>query len=80
MSKTDIRLELLKPLDEMLWARLMRAHSIYGVLRLVPDPAQGQVLVTFDATRFSEEELVAELRRAGLPVSVGRPNASPNPA
>jgi len=80
MSKTEMRLELLRPLDEVLAARMVRAHSIYGLLRLAPE-ASGQALrVTFDATRLTEQDVVSALRRAGLPVSLPRPSAVPNPA
>jgi len=69
MSKTEICLELLRPLDEAALARLMRAYSIYGFLRLTPEQ-EGRVLrVTYDASRLTDEEAVSALRRLGIPVA-----------
>lgn len=80
MSKTEIRLELLRPLDEKSLERLKRAHTIYGLMRIMPEVPGQALRVTFDATRLTEQDVVSALRRAGLPVSLPRPSAVPNPA
>ncbi len=79
MSKTEIRLTLLKPLDEQLLQRLASAHSIYGLLRAVPEPGGEALRLTFDATRLTELEVISALRRAGLPVTLSHPSAAPSP-
>lgn len=80
MSRTQIRLELLRPPDAATLERLLRAHSIYGLLRLTPESAGGGLLVEFDATRLSEREVISLLRRLGVPVSLSRSSAVPSPA
>ena len=70
MCKTEIHLELLRPLDEAMLARLMRAYSIYGFLKLDAQPGGRTLRVTYDATRLTDEEVVSELRRLGIPVVV----------
>lgn len=76
MSKTEIVLELLRPLDEVLMARLMRAYSIYGFFALAPEQEGRRLRVTYDATRLTDEEVVSELRRLGIPVAGSRAAAA----
>lgn len=75
MSKTEILLELLRPLDEALLGRLMRAYSIYGFFALAPESDGRLLRVTYDATRLTDEEVISELRRLGIPVA--GPRAAP---
>jgi hypothetical protein len=70
MCKTEIHLELLRPLDEAMLARLMRAYSIYGFLKLDAQLGGRTLRVTYDATRLTDEQVVSELRRLGIPVVV----------
>ncbi|MGB9611600.1 MAG: hypothetical protein ACP5U2_12715 [Bryobacteraceae bacterium] len=72
MSKTDILLELLRPLDENVLARMMRAYSIYGFVRLAPEQDGRLLRVTYDATRLTDEDVVSHLRRLGVPVTLLR--------
>lgn len=69
MSKTETVLELLRPLDEALLRRLMRAYSIYGFFALAPEQDGRRLRVTFDATRLNDEQVISELRRLGIPVA-----------
>ncbi len=78
MGKTEIRLSLLKPLDDKLLERLAQVHSIYGLLRAVPEPGGEAVRVTFDATRLTELEVVSALRRFGIPVTLSHPSGAPS--
>jgi|YNPBryantNP2012_1023418.scaffolds.fasta_scaffold113712_2 hypothetical protein len=80
MSRTQIRLELLRPPDAAMLERLLGAHSIYGLLRVAPEGAGSGLLVEFDATRLNEQEVVSLLRRLGVPVSLPRSSAVPSPA
>ncbi len=76
MCKTEILLELLRPLDEGLLARLMRVYSIYGFFAVAPERDGRALRVTYDATRLTDEQVVSELRRLGIPVAPARPAAS----
>lgn len=80
MCKTEIRLELLCPLDDCLRECLARAHSIYGFFRVWPEPGDQALRVVYDATRLSDDEVVSRLRRLGIPVKLGCPGAVPNRA
>jgi|YNPBryunderm2012_1023409.scaffolds.fasta_scaffold21190_2 hypothetical protein len=68
MSKTEMCLELLRPLDEAMLGRLMRAYSIYGFLKLDAQTGGRTLRVTYDATRLTDEQVLSELRRLGIPV------------
>lgn len=80
MTKTDLVLELLRPAEEELLERIVAAHSLYGLLRLEVEPGGRCLRVTYDGTRWTEQEVLSQLRRLGLPVRLPRPAAAPNPA
>jgi len=68
MTKVQLRYTLSHPLDGDLLDRLARLHSVYGFLRLEPGP--DGLLVEYDATRLTESDIEAHLRRAGIPIEL----------
>lgn len=68
MTKLQIRFVLESPLTETQLARLSDVHAIYGLLRAVPEESLAGVMVEYDASRVSAEEVEAALHRAGIPV------------
>lgn len=68
MTKVQIRFRLERPLDEPMRLRIARAHSIYGIMRV--QPADGQILVDYDASRLRTADVGAELKRSGIPVEL----------
>ncbi len=68
MTKVQIRFALERPLDDRLIQRVADAHSIYGMSRVRPTPALDGLIVDYDATRLTPDEVESHLRRLGLPV------------
>ncbi|MGC9970559.1 MAG: hypothetical protein ABSE56_08210 [Bryobacteraceae bacterium] len=68
MTKVQLRYGLARPLDESLFERIADLHGVYGFLRIEPVP-EG-LLVEFDASRLSELDVEAHLRRAGIPIQL----------
>jgi hypothetical protein len=68
MTKVQVRFDLAKPLDEN-YDCIARAHSVYGIFAVKPEPAGGAVTVDYDASRLTLEQVRAELIKVGVPVS-----------
>ena len=68
MTKVQVRLDLVRPLDENSGS-VERAHSVYGIFHVQADPAANAIDVEYDATRLSIGMLRAELIKAGVPVT-----------
>jgi hypothetical protein len=50
--------------------QIARAHSIYGMLRVLLTPAMDKLTVEYDATRLSPREVESILLGAGLPIAI----------
>ena len=68
MTKVQVRFRLLKPLDDILLARISDAHAHYGMQRIQVAPSLDSLTVEYDATRLRPAEVEAALAGAGIPV------------
>jgi hypothetical protein len=68
MTKVQLRYQLARPLDETMLDRLGNLYGVYGFLRI--EPAPEGLLVEFDASRLTERDVEAHLRRAGIPIQL----------
>ena len=68
MTKVQLQYELLRPLDDVLLNRIAGIHSVYGMTRVQPGDEPDCLLVEYDASRLSEQQVEANLHRAGIPV------------
>jgi hypothetical protein len=68
MTMVQLRFALARPLDEPLMERISNTHSIYGIHHAKLTPALDEVLVEYDASRLSVEEVESALRSAGIPI------------
>ena len=68
MTKVQLCYGLARPLDESMLEHVADLHSIYGMLRVEPTP-EG-LTVEYDASRLSERDVEAHLRRAGIPIQL----------
>ncbi len=68
MTKVQLQYDLSRPLDDALLNRIAGIHSVYGMSRVQPGADEGSLLVEFDASRLSEQQVEANLHRAGIPV------------
>lgn len=70
MTKTQIRYRLERPLSEELMPRVADAHSIYGIMCVQVTPSGQQIIVDYDASRLTTEDVGAQLKRGGIPVEL----------
>src|SRR5258708_20396767 len=68
MTKVQLRYSLLRPLDDELMKRISDAHAIYGIERIQVAPTLDTVLVEFDASRLTRNNVEATLHVTGIPV------------
>jgi hypothetical protein len=68
MTKVELRFRLSRPADQTLLERMAAAHGMYGIHRVkLADGAPGELVVEFDASRLSPEDVASILLRAGIP-------------
>lgn len=70
MTKIQLPFALSAPLDDRLMSRIGDLYGTYGILRVSPDPDRQSLVVQYDATRFSQEDVEAALARAGFPLEI----------
>ena len=68
MTKVQLNYDLQHPLDSALMTAIDRAHSLYGLLRVQVAGGGGQLLVDYDASRLTRDQVEAALHGAGLPI------------
>ena len=68
MTKVQLRYQLAGPLDDGQLERLDTLRAVYGMLRLAPGP--DGLTVDYDASRLTEQDVEAHLRRAGIPIQL----------
>lgn len=67
MTKVELKFALARPLDTGLLRNVVRARSVYGIARIEPAPSLNALTVEYDASRLTEADVEAALRRAGIP-------------
>ncbi len=68
MTKVQLELEITAPLEDRHAERISELHGVYGIHFIKLSPRMDKMTVEFDTTHVTEFELLAELKRAGLPV------------
>lgn len=68
MTKVQLRYQLARPLNETMLDGLRDLRGVYGFLRI--EPTSEGLLVEFDASRLTERDVEAHLRRAGIPIQL----------
>jgi len=69
MTKIQLPFHLSAPLDEKQMSRIADLYSTYGFLRISVSPDRQDLIVEYDATRLTPEEVEAALARAGFPLA-----------
>lgn len=67
MTKVQIEYELTAPLDETHLKRIADAHGVYGLHRLTVAPTMDRLLVEYDASRLTPDQVARALHRSGIP-------------
>jgi len=68
MTKVQLEYDLSRPLDEALMARVAAAHSLFGMLRVQVAGSLDRLVVDYDASRLTVDQVEAALHGAGLPI------------
>jgi len=68
MTKIQLSFSLSAPLDEQLLNRIGDVYGTYGILKIHAEPGGRNLLVEYDATRFSPQDVQKALARAGMPL------------
>lgn len=69
MTKVVTRFTLTRALDEALMNRIADAHSLFGLQRVQLSPDLKDVIVEWDASRLSLEQVGSALHGAGIPAT-----------
>jgi hypothetical protein len=69
MTKIQLPFHLSAPLDEKQMSRIADLYGTYGILKISVAPGGQDLIVEFDATRFTPDDVEAALARAGLPLA-----------
>lgn len=69
MTKVELSFRLLSPIDEAQAERLSDTHRIYGIIATRLDRNLQDLVVEYDASRLSAQDVEAALARAGLPLA-----------
>ena len=66
MTMVQVRYRLARPLSDALMNAIARAHAIYGIQRLQLVPELDALVVEYDASRLTPQQVEAELAAAGI--------------
>jgi hypothetical protein len=69
MTKVQLEFGLTRPLNELLLDRISHAHSYYGLHRLTVAPSADRLVVEYDASRLTPDQVQAALHRSGIPAT-----------
>jgi len=66
MTNVQVRYRLARPLSDALMSAIARAHTIYGIQRVQLVPELDALVVEYDASRLTPQQVEAELAAAGI--------------
>ncbi len=69
MTKVQLHYPLVRPLAGADFDAVAQATSYYGIVRVKVAPSLGAVEVDYDASRLSEKDVEAVLKRFGVPIA-----------
>ena len=68
MTKVQLEFDLPGPLDDAALARVASAHSLLGMLRVQVADSLDRLIVDYDASRLTLDQVEAALHGAGFAV------------
>ena len=70
MTKVTLHYDLSRPLGVDDFTNLSNLHSVYGMVRVTPNPTLDKLTVDYDASRLRTEDVGKALKRGGIPVEL----------
>jgi hypothetical protein len=68
MTKVTLHYDLRRPLGENDYENIAALHSVYGIVRVLPNLALDKLTVDYDASRMMKKDVEATLAKFGMPV------------
>lgn len=68
MTKIQLSYPLLRALEDSDLDSIANLHGVYGIMRVQVAPSLDKVVVDYDATRMSEQDVESVLYRFGIPI------------
>ncbi len=68
MTKVTLHYDLQRPLTEEDLPNIAKMHSVFGIVRVVPDRSLDKLRVDYDASRMMKSDVEATLARYGMPI------------
>ena len=68
MTKIQLRYPLIRPLDDSDLDNVANVRGVYGILQLRTTPSLDAVIVEYDASRLSEQDVESALYGFGIPI------------
>jgi hypothetical protein len=67
MTKVQKHFRLQRPLDDALMEQIAQVNSIYGIEQVRISQSREDLLIEYDASRLSGQDVESALQRAGIP-------------
>ena len=68
MTKVETSYELSRPLDDRDLVSFSRLTSVYGIFMAKIAPSLDKILIEYDASRLTPDQLQVVIERHGLPI------------
>jgi hypothetical protein len=68
MTKVTLHYDLSRPLGDDDFLNLSNLHSVYGMVRVMPNPTLDRLTVGYDASRLMRTDVEANLAKFGMPL------------
>jgi hypothetical protein len=69
MTKVQTSFKLSRALDDRELKEISRLHAVYGLLAVRVQPSGDELLIDYDASRLSREEVRGTLDQHGIPLA-----------
>lgn len=69
MTKVTLHFDLLRTLTDDDYTNIGAIHSVYGMVRVLPNAAGDKLTVDYDASRLTPKDVQSTLSRYGMPLS-----------
>ncbi|MEI9812352.1 MAG: hypothetical protein WDO18_06625 [Acidobacteriota bacterium] len=68
MTKVTLHYDLTRPLGDDDFPNVSGLHSVYGIVRVLPNATLDKLTVDYDASRLMKKDVEAKLALFGMPL------------